>query len=67
MPDDKDGNAIIKFAETTKIIKKSDIANKSKPVSAMPPMNGLLSKQEARDLVAFLVSCKKDKTDEGHK
>jgi quinoprotein glucose dehydrogenase len=67
MPDDKDGNAMIKFAETTKIIKKSDIAKKSKPVSAMPPMNGLLSKQEARDLVAFLVSCKKDKTDEGHK
>jgi hypothetical protein len=30
-------------------------------------MNGLLSKQEARDLVAFLVSSKKDKTDEGHK
>jgi quinoprotein glucose dehydrogenase len=67
MPDDKDGNAMINFAETTKIIKKSDIAKKSKPVSAMPPMNGLLSKQEARDLVAFLVSSKKDKTDEGHK
>ena len=67
MPDDKDGNAIIKVAETTKIIKKSDIAKKSKPVSAMPPMTALLSKQEARDLVAFLVSCKKDKTDEGHK
>jgi quinoprotein glucose dehydrogenase len=67
MPDDADGNAIIKFAETKKVIKKSDIAKKSKPVSAMPPMNGLLSKQEARDLVAFLVSCKKDKTDEGHK
>lgn len=67
MPDDADGNAIIKFAETKKVIKKSDIAKKSKPVSAMPPMNGLLSKKEARDLVAFLVSCKKDKTDEGHK
>ena len=67
MPDDKDGNAVINFAETTKIIKKSTIAKKSKPVSAMPPMTALLSKQEARDLVAFLVSCKKDKTDEGHK
>ena len=49
MPDDADGNAIIKFAETKKVIKKSDIAKKSKPVSAMPPMNGLLSKQEARE------------------
>lgn len=67
MPDDKDGNAVINFAETTKIIKKSDIAKKSTPVSAMPPMTALLSKQEARDLVAFLVSCKKDKTDDGHK
>lgn len=67
LPDDKDGNAVIKFAETTKVIKKSDIANKSKPISAMPPMNALLSKQEARDLVAFLVACKKDKTDDGHK
>lgn len=67
MPDDKDGNAVINFAETTKTIKKSDIAKKSKPVSAMPPMNAILSKQEARDLVAFLVSCKKDKTDDGHK
>ncbi|MDC0302601.1 c-type cytochrome, partial [bacterium] len=67
LPDDKDGNAVIKFAETTKVIKKSDIANKSKPISAMPPMNALLSRQEARDLVAFLVSCKKDKTDDGHK
>mgnify|MGYP002628149190 FL=1 len=67
MPDDKDGNAVIKFAETTKLIKKSDIANKSQPISAMPPMSALLTKQEARDLVAFLASCKKDQTDEGHK
>ena len=49
------------------MIKKSDIASKSKPVSAMPPMTALLSKKETRDLVAYLASCKKDKTDEGHK
>lgn len=67
LPDDKDGNAVIKFGEITKIIKKSDIAAKSKPVSAMPPMTALLSKKETRDLVAYLASCKKDKTDEGHK
>ena len=67
LPDDKDGNAVIKIEEITKVIKKSEIASKSKPVSAMPPMTALLSKKETRDLVAYLASCKKDKTDEGHK
>lgn len=67
LPDDKDGNAVIKFAEITKVIQKSDIAKKSKPVSAMPPMTALLTREETRDLVAYLASCKKDKTDEGHK
>ena len=67
MPDDKNGNSIIKFAETTKVIKKGDVATKSQPISAMPPMSALLTKQETRNLVAYLASCKKDKTDEGHK
>lgn len=67
LPDDADGNAVISFGEITKVIKKSEIASKSKPLSAMPPMNALMSKKEARDLVAFLVSCKKDKTEENHK
>jgi quinoprotein glucose dehydrogenase len=67
MPDDKDGNARIQFGETTKVLKKSDIASKSQAISAMPPMTALLTKQETRDLVAYLASCKEDKTDEGHK
>ncbi len=67
LPDDKDGNAVIKFGETTRVIPKADIASKSKPLSAMPPMSALLTKKETRDLVAYLASCKKDKTDEGHK
>lgn len=67
LPDDADGNAVISFGEITKVIKKSEIASKSKPISAMPPMNALMSKKEARDLVAYLASCKKDKTEENHK
>ena len=41
LPDDADGNAVISFGEITKVIKKSEIASKSKPLSAMPPMNAL--------------------------
>jgi quinoprotein glucose dehydrogenase len=67
LPDDADGNAVISFGEITKVIKKSEIASKSKPLSAMPPMTALMSKKEARDLVAYLASCKKDKTEENHK
>ena len=36
-------------------------------VSAMPPMAGILNKQEMRDMVAYLFSCKEDKTDDEHK
>ncbi|MFT7172870.1 MAG: quinoprotein glucose dehydrogenase [Paracoccaceae bacterium] len=67
LPDDKDGNAVINFGEITKIIPQAKIASKSKAISAMPPMSAILTKQETRDLVAYLASCKKDKTDEGHK
>lgn len=67
LPDDKEGNAVINFGEITKVIKKSQIASKSKPLSAMPPMTALLTKKETRDLVAYLASCKKDQTDDGHK
>lgn len=37
-------------------IKKNAIRNRSNPVSAMPPMQALLSKRELRDLVAWLGS-----------
>lgn len=67
LPDDKDGNVLIKVGEELKRIPKDQIASRSKPMSAMPPMNGILSKQELRDMVAYLVSCKKDTTDDGHK
>ncbi len=67
LPDDIDGNAVIQFGETTKTIPKANIASKTTPLSAMPPMSALLSKEETRDLVAFLVSCQKDKTEENHK
>lgn len=37
-------------------IRRSDIATLSEPVSAMPPMTGLLKPAEVRDLVAWLAS-----------
>ena len=67
LPDDADGNAVINFGDITKTIKKSEIASKSKPLSAMPPMTALLTKEETRDLVAYLASCQKDKTEDNHK
>ena len=67
LPNDKDGNVRIKVGEELKIIKPDQIATRSQPMSAMPPMNGILSKQELRDMVAYLASSKKDKTDDGHK
>jgi hypothetical protein len=35
-------------------IEKSEIAERTNPVSAMPPMGALLKPRELRDLVAFL-------------
>jgi quinoprotein glucose dehydrogenase len=37
---------------------RSSIAEMSKPLSTMPPMNGILTKAEARDLIAYLASLK---------
>jgi len=39
-------------------IPMSEIASRQPPMSAMPPMSALLTKQELRDLVAFLNSLK---------
>ena len=37
---------------------RSSIAEMTKPLSTMPPMNGILTKAEARDLIAYLASLK---------
>ena len=67
LPDDKDGNAVIKIVEEVKVIAKDQIKERSEPISGMPPMAGLLTRQEMRDILAYLVANKEDKTDEGHK
>ena len=67
LPDKKNGDARIKIGQEIKTFKKSDILNRTTPMSAMPSMAGILTKSEARDIVAYLRSCKVDRTDEGHK
>lgn len=42
-------------------IPRSEVKEMSQPVSTMPPMAGILSKSEVRDLVAYLASLKDSK------
>lgn len=49
-----------------KRIPLSEIASRQPPVSAMPPMGGLMTKAELRDLVSFLVSLKEENGENGH-
>ncbi|MFN7343106.1 MAG: hypothetical protein ACK5TA_07205, partial [bacterium] len=42
--------------ETT--VKVSDIASRTQPISTMPPMGSILSPNELRDLVEYLVGLK---------
>jgi len=67
LPDDKDGNVVMKIVEDIKIIAKDQIKERSEPISGMPPMAGLLTREETRDIIAYLIANKEDKTDEGHK
>ncbi len=64
---DEKGNSRVKIEKAITVIAQDKIASQSKPVSAMPPMAGILNKQEMRDMVAYLLSCKEDKTDDEHK
>ncbi|MDG1070896.1 MAG: c-type cytochrome [Akkermansiaceae bacterium] len=64
--DDK-GNSRVKIEQKITVIAPDKIASQTTPVSAMPPMAGILNKQEMRDMVAYLLSCKEDKTDDEHK
>lgn len=66
LPDDKEGNPVLKIVEEVKTIAKETIKERSEPISAMPPMAGLLSKEEVRDIVAYLTANKKDRTAEEH-
>jgi putative heme-binding domain-containing protein len=38
----------------THVVKKNSITQRTAPISSMPPMTGVLSKREIRDLVAYL-------------
>lgn len=49
-----------------RVIPRSEVAGRQPPVSAMPPMDHLLSKREIRDLVAFLSSLKAPDAKKGH-
>jgi len=64
---DEKGNSRVKIEKDITVIAPDKIASQTTPVSAMPPMAGILTKQEMRDMVAYLLSCKEDKTDDEHK
>jgi putative heme-binding domain-containing protein len=50
----------IDAGETISRVKRKDIKEMSPPLSAMPPMMGLLKPREARDLVEWLTTLKKN-------
>ena len=64
---DEKGNSRVKIEKDITLIAQDQIASQTTPVSAMPPMAGILNKQEMRDMVAYLLSCKEDRTDDEHK
>ena len=56
---DQDGVLVIKPAEgPDQRIPAADVASRSQPVSAMPPMGSILQPRELRDLIAFLRTLK---------
>lgn len=49
----------VKLADgTSKTLPRSEIASQTPPVSVMPPMLGILTKEQIRDVVAYLSSLK---------
>ena len=49
------------------VLPKSEIAAQTPPISVMPPMLGILTKREIRDVVAYLMSLTKlPKKEEEH-
>ncbi|MCH6258803.1 c-type cytochrome [Puniceicoccaceae bacterium K14] len=58
---EKEGNVGIYLPNgSEKLIPINDIESMTKPMSSMPPMGGILSKRELRDLVAYLQSLEDD-------
>ncbi len=61
IPDPKDSSKVNEVD-----YKKSEITNRTPPISAMPPMGYLMTKREIRDVVAYLVAQKKAVKKDGH-
>lgn len=67
LADDDEGHAKLRVGEEVRTISKEDIASRTEPISSMPPMSALLSKEQARDLVAYLATRVDDQAAEKHK
>lgn len=57
--DEADGHYDIAVGEDHWRVKKSDVKSATPQLSTMPPMGGILSKHELRDLVAYLATLDK--------
>ncbi|MBK1833705.1 DUF7133 domain-containing protein [Roseibacillus ishigakijimensis] len=63
----EDGAVVIQVGEEKKVIPREKVAGETEPVSAMPPMGGLLDQGQIRDVVAYLASRQEDQADEKNK
>ena len=54
--EETDTHITVSSPDKTWLIKRSDITSFTPPVSAMPPMAGVVKPEELRDLVAWLAS-----------
>ncbi|NNC89239.1 MAG: c-type cytochrome [Akkermansiaceae bacterium] len=54
-----DGHLDLLVGEDLWRVQKSDVADRTQPVSAMPPMKDLLSKRQIRDVIAWLGTLKR--------
>jgi quinoprotein glucose dehydrogenase len=58
---------VITMGQDVLAVNKADVKSATPPISAMPPMTGLLTLRETRDIVAYLATLDKPIKTKGKK